>query len=169
MIGPDREKLLQFFEEKLRDKYVIACIGSPLRSDDRAGLEIYELLRRKGITDARLVECEYGLETCLDKIIHLTPRGVIMIDAGYAENISPGTIIVSSIDNVRDSFTLATTHNIPVRLVLKILEREAGVKDFYVVAIIAERLDIGMKLSRRVREAVEDLAEIIFEAITRIR
>ncbi len=169
MIRPGREELLQFLEEKLRNKFIIACVGSPLRSDDRAGLEVYELLRRKGIIDSRLIECEYGLETCLDKIIRLKARGIIMIDAGYAENISPGTIIVSSIENLRESFTLATTHNIPIRLVLKVLEREAHIKDFYVVAIIAERLEIGMQLSRRVREAVEDLTEIVWEALTRTR
>lgn len=169
MIRPDKDELLQFLEEKLRNKFMIACVGSPLRSDDRAGLEVCELLRRKGIIDARLIECEYGLETCLDKIIRLKPRGIIMIDAGYAENISPGTIVLSSIENVRDSFTLATTHNIPIRLMLKVLESEANIKDFYVMAIIAEKLEIGIQLSRRVREAVENLAEIVWEALTRTR
>ncbi|MCE4617868.1 MAG: hydrogenase maturation protease [Desulfurococcales archaeon] len=161
IIRPSSEELLKFLVEKLSNKYIIACVGSPLRSDDRAGLEICEQLAKKGVRDSRLIKCEYGLETCIDKIISSKPRGIIMIDAGYAEGVPPGTIILSSIRNIKEPFALATTHNVPIRLLLKLLEKETPAKDFYVVAIIAEKLDIGMKLSERVRKAVESLAEVI--------
>ncbi len=161
IISPSNEELLEFLTEKLSDKYIIACVGSPLRSDDRAGLEVCEQLAEKRVRDERLIECDYGLETCLDKIISSKPRGIIMIDAGYAEGIPPGTIILSNTRSIKEPFTLATTHNVPIRLLLKLLKRETPIKNFYVIAIIAEKLGIGMKLSDRVRKAVESLAEII--------
>ncbi len=161
IIRPSSEELLKFLVEKLNNKYIIACVGSPLRSDDRAGLEVCEQLAKKGVRDSRLIECEYGLETCLDRIIASKPRGIIMIDAGYAEGVPPGTIILSSIRNIKEPFALATTHNVPIRLLLKLLEKETPAKDFYVVAIIAEKLDIGMELSDSVKKAVAELVTAI--------
>jgi len=167
IIDPGREELLRFFSEKLADNYAIAFVGSPLRSDDRAALELYELLNKESNTE-RLIYCEYGLETCIEDIKRARPNGLIIIDAGYAENVSPGTIILTTIEKVHDSFTLATTHNIPVRLILKILEAETRIKNIYVVAIIASNLEIGMEISEPVKRSVEYLAEIINEALRKI-
>ncbi len=167
MINPGREELLGFFKEKLIDNYIIAFVGSPLRSDDRAALILYELLDKDNGAE-RLIYCEYGLETCIEDIKHADPKGLIIVDAGYAENMSPGTIVVTTIENVRDAFTLATTHNIPIRLILKILEAETSVEQVYVVAIIASSLDIGIEISDPVKRSIGFLAEIINEALREI-
>lgn len=142
-------------------RIVIACIGSPLRMDDRAGLLVYEGLRDIDSERVRVVECVYGLENCINEILEFRPEKLLLIDAVYVEDAEPGSIILSSIENIRDGVWIATTHNIPVKLVLETIISQTPVKEIYVLGIVVENTGFGEEVSPHVSRGVNRVISII--------
>jgi len=132
--------------------YVLACVGTYLRRDDYLALYLCRRLRNLGI---EVVECEYGLENCIDAISELRPRGLVVIDALVGDT-PVGSIIASGIDELSESL-LATTHSIPVKLVVKYLMTVYDVEDVVFIGIRAKDLGFGEGLSTEVREVIDSL------------
>ncbi len=142
-----------------REGYTIACVGTLLRSDDRAGLEVCNRVR-----NLDTIYCEYGLENCLSEIIGKRVEKLLIVDAVVIEGVEPGTIVLTSFDKVSESY-LATTHNIPVHMIVKYLRLNGLAKDILLLGIRVGNLEIGEKLSGDIARAVD----IVVDALNSIR
>ena len=142
----------------------MVCIGTELRSDDRAGLEV---CRKLSELHPRLqtIVCEYGIENCMHDIIALQERSLIMIDAVIVPDLTPGTIVVVDRDEIDTQIPL-TTHTIPVSLTLGLIENELGSLDVEVLGIVVQNLEIGLELSPEVKKGVEVIVKAFTACLT---
>ena len=158
----DREGLRRVLHKLLcSEKRTIVCIGTELREDDRAGLEVCRRLRRRGID---VVECVYGLENCVHEFVPRRRLRLLIVDAVYVEGAEPGDIVLASVESIVPG-ALVTTHSIPIDATLRYLRNVGSVEDAVVLGIRVERLGIGEGMSSRVEKAVEVLAREIERAL----
>lgn len=139
---------------------LILGTGSPLRSDDAAGLALCELLAKKGVN---CVQCEYGIENCIDLIANIKPRTLVVVDAAFFPDGKPGEVVVASSSDVEDFVHIATTHSLPIKLVLRVLKELCNVESVYFIGIYPKNLEIGTTISEEVRETIAKLADKIAE------
>ncbi len=149
-------KLAKLLHEN-KDAYLIAGVGTELRNDDRVGLIVCKMLQELGYN---CIQCEFGLETCLEDIIKSKAKTLIIIDGVVAENTPPGSIILAKIDDVSGGF-LATTHNIPIRLLIKYLRNHNVALETYIVGIQIKNIDFGTNVSQEVLEGAKKLVKIL--------
>jgi hydrogenase 3 maturation protease len=158
-IDTDLEKIL------CSGKIVIACIGSPLRSDDRIGLIIFDKLSSiPELTSnprIQLLKCEYGLENCLTDIIRSDANKLLLIDAIYNRDLKPGEIVLVSREHIVEKTVIATTHNIPVTITLSIIEKNSSINEIYLLGIRVLNTEIGLDISEQVLNASNKVVELI--------
>ncbi len=148
-------EILDYVCNAVRRGYKVVCIGTDLRSDDRAGLEVCRSLSDL-YPQLQAIICEYGVENCMHDIISSRARSLVLIDAVIVPDLAPGTIVVIDRDEIDTQIPL-TTHTIPVTLVLKLIENELGSLDVRVLGIVVKNLEIGLELSPEVKKGVEKL------------
>lgn len=150
----------------VHDGTLIVGVGSPLRSDDAAGLLLCDLLVAKGVN---CVKCEYGLENCIDIIAFNKPERLVVMDAALFENGIPGDVVIASTEALDNRISLVTTHSVPLKLVLKILQESYGVKDTYLIGIYPKSLEIGSDISDEVYTTLLKLVDVIVECLKQVR
>lgn len=141
----------------------IACVGTELRRDDFVGLSVCEALSDVGGLRKKIIKCPYGLENCLEEIIDRKIRRLLVIDAALPPNDLGALVFLSEIDNVSASF-IATTHNIPVPIVINYLRMNNVAQEAYLLGIIASDLSFGEGLSNEALKGAELTQKIFFEA-----
>ncbi len=151
------EKLRMFCRGR---RVVVACIGSPLRRDDAAGLYVCSVLRPR--CPGAVIECPYGLENCVGELMRLRGTSLVIVDA-VLYPAPPGTLIYADLDEAA-RYTVLSSHNLPVHLVIDILRREGAVEEAVVAGIVPGDTGVGEGLTSPVREAAEKLASILAEA-----
>lgn len=160
----------EFFEEikrlLCRRNALIACTGSPLRMDDRAGLVLYSKLAERGY---HVVECEYGLENCLIEIVEQKPEVLLVVDAVYGEKLNPGDIVLVDENSLEDTVFPVSTHSIPLKQIIDMIKSRAGVKQVFLLGIRAKNLGIGDEISEEVLSSINYLADLISKAIEECR
>ena len=160
------EKLVEDLKSILcGDRVVLACIGSPLRMDDQAGLLVCDKLVERGVTNT--VRCEYGLENCLGEISSLKPDTLIVVDAVYSNKLSPGDVVLLNSEAVEAGeygLEPVSTHNIPFKISLSLLKETVGLKNTYLLGIMVKNIDLGTEVSEEVRKAVDYVVELIVRA-----
>ncbi len=149
------------------DSVLIACVGTELRSDDRAGLEVCRRLKKLGVRGhARMIECEFGLETCVDRIVEERPKRLVVVDAVLTtEGSEAGEVVIARLEDVVEGF-LATTHSVPLSMMVKYLRALGCCEEVYVLGVVAKNLDFGEELSPEVIEGVEKIVNAIAEALS---
>lgn len=135
---------------------LILGVGSPLRSDDRAGLLFCDLLADKGLA---CVKCEYGIENCVESIYERKPKRLVIVDAALFNDGKPGDVVLTVDEDVEERISLTTTHSLPVKLVLKMLRETVGIEEVYIVGIYPRSLEIGEQVSDEVQRSLLSLAE----------
>ncbi len=154
---PCSRELVELLKQLVcRQKYLIACIGSWLRTDDRAGLEVCSQVN---IPD-KLILCEYGLENCISDLIRSKAWNLLLIDAVVIDKAPPGSIVYADIGEVSDSF-LATTHNIPVNTIVRYLRTFGIANNVKVLGIGVKSLDFGDTMTPEVTRSVICLSRIL--------
>ncbi len=149
-----------------RESVLLACVGTELRSDDRVGLEFCS--RLKAIKpDAPAVECEFGLENCLDAILKLRPDTLVIVDAVIPEggDVRAGDVILAPTDSAVSNVAPVSTHNIPLTALLKFIRSSGCCREAYVLGIVAKDLSIGEDITPEVLKAVEALAKAVAEIL----
>ncbi len=131
---------------------VALCLGNPLRGDDAFGYLVYRLLRRAGLP---ALYAGTAPENVVGRLRELKPKTVVVVDA--LMGAGPGIRVVK-LSQVED-LPLATTHTVPLKLLLK----AAGVspESVTVVGVGVERLGLGGPPSERVREAACEAARLV--------
>ena len=144
---------------------LILGVGSPLRSDDRAGLVLCDSLNQSGV---HCVKCEYGLENCIDVILEKKPEKLIVIDTAFFNRGQPGDIILLDDTRALANTLLLTTHNIPPRLLINTIRELTPLREVYIIGIYPANLDIGVDISSQVSRAINTLVEDIVKCFKNI-
>ncbi|MEM4469984.1 MAG: hydrogenase maturation protease [Desulfurococcaceae archaeon] len=145
-----------------KNNFLVVGVGSPLRSDDQAGLLFCKELSKRGFD---CLECEYGIENCFNEILEKKPSTLIVVDAALFEGGNPGNIIVAPEDSILAGSLMISTHTIPISVVINLLKSMNAVKRVYLVGIYPGTLELGTAVSREVTRAIEDLVDNVEECI----
>ncbi len=161
-MNPDlREKVKGFL---CHPSSALACVGTELRRDDAAGLVLCRMLRDTGFPASKLIECPYGLENCLNEIIERRVEKLLIADATLPQPRVKTPYFIAGLDKVSAGF-LATTHNIPIPMLITYLRMNKVASDVGLLGIVADDLSFGEGLTERVNEAVKELAVLLKSAV----
>ncbi len=150
-------EIAEYLRASLPKPFLIACVGTELRGDDRAGLELCRELERAGLSQW-VVECPYGLENCLHVIEEKGVRSLLVVDAAVLPE--GADFAIASPEDI-ESFVPVSTHQIPLPLVAKLLREHLGVERIVVLGIAVENLEFSLDLSPSTRARVEALARAL--------
>lgn len=148
-----------------KGNFLIVGIGSPLRSDDQAGLILCDILNQNGVN---CIKCEYGFENCVDIVIEKNPEKLVIIDTAIFSGGNPGDVIFLDSIEAFDSTCILTTHNIPIGLLLNTIKELSSIREVYIIGIYPRNLEIGLEVSREVTNSLHILAESIVKCFKNI-
>ena len=146
----------------------IACVGTELRRDDFVGLNVCEALSGVGGLREKIIECPYGLENCLEEIVDRKIKRLLVIDAALPPKDLGALVFLTEIDNISAGF-IATTHNIPVPMLINYLRTNDVAREAYLLGIVASDLSFGEGLSNEALKGAELTQKIVFEAWSKCR
>lgn len=148
-----------------KGNFLIVGIGSPLRSDDQAGLILCDILNQNGVN---CIKCEYGFENCVDIVIEKSPEKLVIIDTAIFSGGNPGDVIFLDSIEAFDSTCILTTHNIPIGFLLNTIKELSSIREVYIIGIYPRNLEIGLEVSREVINSLYILAESIVKCFKNI-
>lgn len=150
------------FKEILKGKIVLFGIGNTLRGDDALGPMLVEMLREK--VNAVCINAEGSPENFLGKVIKEDPDTLLIIDAVYL-NAGPGEYRLLAPEELEDS--VFTTHDIPLTMLIDYLKSENNMS-IYILGIEPQHLDLGRKVSPKLKQTIILLKEMITNAAGRV-
>lgn len=141
---------------------VRACIvgvGSELRGDDSAGMQVSRTLRARFRGNDHILVLDGGPapENITGKIRKFHPEWVVFVDAAHLDE-TPGTIgwiPVEAIDGMS-----ASSHSLPLSLLAQFLKQDLGCQ-IAVLGIQPGQNELGEELSPGVEEAVNEVTQEI--------
>lgn len=145
----------KYIEDLFKKSYAFVCIGTYLRSDDKVALEFCGKLS-KIVAGTNVILCEYGLEMCVHEIVEKKLNKVVLIDAVYLEDFVQG-IVILGVEEINDEVVTFTTHQIPMKAIVRYLNELLGEVHIVIIGIPAKNLDIGFELSPEAQDIVNSL------------
>ncbi|OJU09131.1 MAG: hypothetical protein BGN88_08205 [Clostridiales bacterium 43-6] len=149
-------------------KIVILGVGSPLKSDDAAGILIAGKLKEQFPQEKypmyRIYVGESAPENYTGEIKNFLPEHLIVLDAAdiNEEPGSVGFIDVSVIKGI--SFC---THMLPLNIMLDYIQKETGCA-MTIIGIQPENLSYDGKVTLAVKETIEEITNAIGDILTKI-
>ena len=158
----------QDIESKLRNwlrdarRIVVVGVGNPLRRDDSVGVYVAGRLNN-ALHSQRVdvLECETVPENFLGNIERVRPSHVIVVDTAET-GLGPGNVILTELGEVQ-GLTISS-HNIPLSVFGEYLRRSIGAK-VALIGIQPERVEFGEGLTRRLKEAAEEVTRIFLKVL----
>jgi len=166
MSHPKKELLKRI---KAAKRLAVLGVGSALRSDDAAGLELIKELSRgiksvKPRLPLKLFSCSSAPENFTGPVRRFAPTHIIIADSAEMGNRAGCINIIETVDlGWQGSF--GSTH----RLSLKVLSdyfSAALQADTVILGIQPGNVDFGLTLSAPVKRAVKDLSFFIQDAVS---
>jgi hydrogenase maturation protease HycI len=160
------------------ERVAILAIGSSLRGDDAAGLEVAERLRRirmKPRTGAaksairspqsaiRIFVGETAPENLTGEIKKFRPTHLVLLDAADAAGKKPGAISLIRHDLLRGGSSIST-HNMPVNVLIQYIQQSVPCK-VLILGIQPKSHEFGAPLSAPVKKAAEQAAAALAAAL----
>jgi len=154
------EELTKFFKGAKR--VVIVGVGSELRGDDAAGLEVVRRLKRI-LTSPQVMLVEGGAapENFTTKIKRFNPTHIVFIDAADIGG-EPGSVTLIAPERIVGS---AFTHRLPLSFLADYLKTQINAR-ILVIGIQPENLKFSDKISQRVEKAIKELESAIKKSIS---
>ena len=154
------EELTKFFKGAKR--VVIVGVGSELRGDDAAGLEVVRRLKRI-LTSPQVMLVEGGAapENFTTKIKRFNPTHIVFIDAADIVG-EPGSVTLIAPERIVGS---AFTHRLPLSFLADYLKTQINAR-ILVIGIQPENLKFSDKISQRVEKAIKELESAIKKSIS---
>jgi len=141
---------------------VVLGVGSPLRSDDAAGLHVAAALAREPLPGVTVIEAGPAPENFTSEIRRLRPAVVLIVDCARMGE-APGSLRVIAPEQIAGvSFG---THGLPLSVLSDYLRRETGCS---VVFLGIEPLTVepGEKLSDSCRSGVAEAVSILRKVLS---
>ena len=152
--------MVDSLRESLKGKVLIVGIGNPLRGDDGAGPLLIEHL--KGKVEATLLDVGEEPLNYLGVVDSAAPDTILVFDTAEMGR-PPGSIARLNMEDLSESAALST-HSIPMRHVLKLVEMRTHV-DLVLFGVQPGTLHLGNGMSPEVESAVKKLADALVQAL----
>jgi hydrogenase 3 maturation protease len=137
---------------------VVVGVGSEMRGDDVAGVEVVRRLRGAlKSPNVLLVEGGVAPENFTSQIRRFKPSHVILIDATDF-GAEPGEVVLAEPDAITGQSV--STHTIPLSILAKYLQEQLKAK-IALLGIQPARARMGAEMSRAVKDSIKRVAEIM--------
>uniref|UniRef100_A0A7J2U2S1 Hydrogenase maturation protease n=1 Tax=Ignisphaera aggregans TaxID=334771 RepID=A0A7J2U2S1_9CREN len=146
----------KYIKKLLSINYALVCVGTYLRNDDAACLELCDKLQYAN-TFSNIIKCEFGLENCINEISQREIEGILICDAVISNSLKPGSIVKFDLRDIDENIGIISTHSIPLTYVIAILNEMNRIKNIEMLGIVAHDLSVGMQLSKPVKNSVDQL------------
>ena len=146
------------FKDILKGKVVIVGVGNRLRQDDGLGPILIEKLKPQ--VKLTCLDAGTAPENYSGKIVKEKPDTILIVDALHL-GLSPGEYEILRKDKILKSGF--STHDISPHMLIEYLQDETGA-DIYMLGVQPKTVDFGEKISDSVKEALEEIADLIKEA-----
>lgn len=156
------ENLCNLINSLVLQGYSMVCVGTYIRSDDRAALEICGKVSELN-KSVQTIVCEYGLENCVHELKEKRLRRIAIFDAVVVSEFVEGVLILG-LDEVRDALQTISSHYIPIDDVVEYLGRELGGLEVVVIGIPVKSLELGLDMSPEVQKLVDRITSCFAEA-----
>jgi hydrogenase 3 maturation protease len=141
---------------------VVLGVGSPLRSDDAAGLHVAAALGRVPLPGVTVIQAGPAPENFTSEIRRLNPAVVLIVDAAHMGE-APGSLRVIAPEQIAGvSFG---THGLPLSLLSDYLRRETGCSVVF-LGIEPASVDPGEELSDSCRSGVAEAVSVLSEILS---
>lgn len=143
-------------------RIAIVGVGSDLRGDDAAGVEIVRKLRGR-VKSPNILLLEGGLapENCTSQIRRFRPSHIILVDAADF-GAKPGDVVVA--DPGAITGRSVSTHTIPLSVLAGYLKEQTGA-DIVLLGIQPERMGLGSKMCEAVKISINRVLEVLIQEL----
>lgn len=143
-------------------RVAVIGIGSDLRGDDAAGVEVVRRLKQR-VRSPRVMLLEAGVapENFTSRIKDFRPSLVIIVDTADFGG-EPGEVILAEARAITG--VSISTHTMPLSLLAEYLNEETGAKVF-LLGIQPKRVGFGARMSREVERALGKLVNAFAESL----
>lgn len=140
------------------DRVAIVGVGSEIRGDDAAGIEVVRGLKHK-LKSSKILLVEGGVvpENFTSHIRRFKPSHVIFIDATDF-GARPGEVILAEPEAITGQSI--STHTLPLSMLAGYLREQTGAK-IMLLGIQPAQARIGAEMSELIKEAVEKVNEAL--------
>ena len=142
-------------------RIVVLGVGSELRRDDAADLEIVRRLKDNVPASVKLIECGTVPESFVDPISKWKPTHVLIVDSAEIGTPS-GTSELIKAENI--SGISLSTHHMPLSILIKYLESTTGAK-VLLLGIQPQDITFGEGLTTIIQKTVKEIVKILKEAL----
>ncbi|MBS7653338.1 hydrogenase maturation peptidase HycI [Candidatus Bathyarchaeota archaeon] len=161
-----KDDLRLFLGKGVRRRIVVVGVGNPMRGDDKVGMLIVDLLKKKkkdnvSLKNVLLIKTGSVPENFTGKIRRFDPTHVLIIDAAEMGG-EPGEARLLSIETIEG--VSISTHNLPLNLLAGFIERMTGAK-VAVIGVQPKETEFGARISIALKEAALRISKIIYEII----
>ena len=136
---------------------VIITIGNPLRSDDGIGPYIASCLH--DIEGLKIIDAGYTPENCIDEVVVLKPKRIIIIDAADFEGTAGEARLVSK-EHIPE--TSLSTHMISLKVIAGLLEEDTKAQIKF-LGIQPVTVEFKEGISDKVKETADKIIAVIKE------
>ncbi len=136
----------------------IVGVGSDMRGDDVAGIEVVRRLRRK-LESSKVLLIEGGVtpENFTGQMRRFKPTHVLLIDATDFGS-EPGDVVLAEPEAIVGQSI--STHTLPLSILADYLREQTGAK-IMLLGIQPARAQMGAKMSEPVKDAIERVKEAL--------
>jgi len=158
---------LEGLPERLRSelhgrKVVILCLGSEIRGDDAAGLQVCDHLAKMGLSDL-VIRAGLVPEAFLPELGKREAEVVLIVDAVDA-GLPPGSVVLAE-PPFQEGLTPISTHGLPLDLLASLFKEELPNVRILLLGIQVAQTEVGSSISRQVAHSVRLVADLINQAL----
>jgi hydrogenase 3 maturation protease len=144
------------------ERIVIAGIGNPIRTDDYAGVAVYQGLKGKVSQKVYLVECETVPESFAQQIIDFNPTHVLLVDAAFL-GLKPGSFKLAKPEELMN-YPAFSTHMLPLRIFCDHIKEMTKAK-IALLLIEPESIEFGEGLTSTLKASTKGIADTLIRLV----
>jgi hydrogenase 3 maturation protease len=144
-------------------RVAIVGVGSEMRGDDAAGVEVVRGLRRK-LKSPKVLLIEGGVapENFTSQVRRFKPSHVFLIDATDF-GAKPGDLVLAEPEAITGQSI--STHTLPLSILAVYLREQTGAK-VMLLGIQPARAQMGAEISEPIKDAIEKVNEALLKGLS---
>ena len=147
-------------------RVAVVGVGSEMRGDDAAGIEVIRgLQKRVKSPNVLLIEGGVAPENFTSHIRRFKPSHVIFIDATDF-SVGPGEVVLAEPEAITGQSI--STHTLPLSMLARYIREQTGAK-IMLLGIQPVQARIGAEMSESTKEAVEKIKEALMREFSSLQ
>jgi hydrogenase maturation protease HycI len=142
----------------------VVGVGSDLRGDDAAGVEVVRKLKNLRSSRVQLIEGGVAPENFAEQILQFNPSHILLIDSAEL-GLEPGSISLLEIKKIKGNAIF--THKLPLSILVEYLRGKTDAK-ICMIGIQPQSQEMGEKLSPAAIKAIEKVSGEIRSACQKV-